>query len=85
MSAGLAKDVVLRCMDLTVLTPDRSRVLVGDITDPVTVANAAANAAARDVAHQARGVDLTVLQGDRLLVVGASGSGKSSLIRAIAG
>ncbi len=51
-------DLVLE--SLTVQTPDRSRVLI-------------------------RNLSLVVPQGDHLMIVGSSGSGKSSLLRAVAG
>lgn len=62
--------LLLACRNLTVLTPDAQRVLLGNL-------------------HQSpsslSGVDIDVMQGDRLLIVGPSGAGKSSFVRTIAG
>jgi putative ATP-binding cassette transporter len=55
---------------LTVLTPDASRVLIGGIEDEE---------------GGVTGINIDINQGDRVLIVGPSGSGKSSFVRAIAG
>lgn len=62
-------NVVLQCKNLTVLTPDSSRVLIGDILSR----------------SNAVGVDINIMKNDRILLVGPSGCGKSSLIRVFAG
>lgn len=64
-------DWLLQCRNLTVLTPDANRVVVGNIGGSSSVGM--------------HGIDVSVLSGDRILIVGASGSGKSSFVRAIAG
>lgn len=61
---------LLSCRNLTVLTPDASRVLIGGIEDEE---------------GGVTGINIDINQGDRVLIVGPSGSGKSSFVRAIAG
>lgn len=63
-------DWLLQCRNLTVLTPDANRVVIGNIGGSSVGMH---------------GIDVSVLPGDRILIVGASGSGKSSFVRAIAG
>jgi len=63
-------DWLLQCRNLTVLTPDANRVVIGNIGGSSVGLH---------------GIDFSVLRGDRILIVGASGSGKSSFVRAIAG
>ena len=63
-------DWLLQCRNLTVLTPDANRVVIGNIGRSSVGMH---------------GIDVSVLPGDRILIVGASGSGKSSFVRAIAG
>lgn len=70
------KEVILKCSDLTVLTPDRNRVLLGQVADL---------SLSSQYKKRERGVELEVYNGDKLLIVGPSGAGKSSLVRAIAG
>eukprot|EP00981_Chlorochromonas_danica_P015014 scaffold9977_cov169-Ochromonas_danica.AAC.1 len=62
--------LLLACRNLTVLTPDAQRVLLGNL---------------HQSASSLSGVDIDVMQGDRLLIVGPSGAGKSSFVRTIAG
>lgn len=68
-----SSEIIAKCANLTVLTPDASRCLVGNI--PVSGL----------LAQQARGIDFTLKSGDKVLIVGASGAGKSTFIRALAG
>eukprot|EP01038_Epipyxis_sp_PR26KG_P014535 gene14535-19517_t len=63
------KAPILLCQNLTILTPDASRTIVG----------ADASSGLFD------GINVSLFRGNRVLIVGASGSGKSSLVRAIAG
>ena len=63
--------LLLDVTDLTVRTPDGSRTLIGGI-------------AAGDGDGKG-GIDFSLRRGDKLLVVGASGSGKSSFVRAVSG
>ena len=72
--------IVLACSDLTITTPDLGRILVGGIGF-----DAEASGRAKHHSLSGCGVDFTVLAGDRLLVLGKSGCGKSSLLRVIAG
>lgn len=77
-SGDLQSDVLLRCEDLSVLTPDGSRAIIGDATlgsDKTLV----------DAAAASTGIDLQVNRGDKIIIVGNSGCGKSSLLRAISG
>jgi len=66
-------NIVLQCKNLTVMTPDSSRVLIGDISRQGSLSS------------NETGVDFSIMKNDRLLIVGPSGCGKSSLIRVIAG
>lgn len=74
--------IVLSCSDLTITTPDLGRILVGGIGFD---ADASGSSQAKHHSLSGCGVDFTVLAGDRLLVLGKSGCGKSSLLRVIAG
>lgn len=67
-------EMVLQCSNLTIITPDRKRTILGGGSD-----------GENSSAFIAEGIDLTVRKGDRVLIVGPSGGGKSSLLRAIAG
>lgn len=66
-------NIVLQCKNLTVMTPDSSRVLIGDVNRQGSLSS------------NETGVDFSIMKNDRLLIVGPSGCGKSSLIRVIAG
>jgi ABC-type uncharacterized transport system fused permease/ATPase subunit len=71
---------VLQCVDLSILTPDGYRVLIGGLIDPPPSPSNGHNVTpCRD------GINFTVNAGDRVLLVGPSGTGKSSLLRAISG
>ena len=74
--------IVLHCADLSVATPDGRRVLLGG---QGILPDSAGEVAPRGSDLAGRGVDLTVYSGDRILVSGKSGCGKSSLLRVIAG
>lgn len=63
-SSSEFRDCVLSCRNLTVSTPDMSRVLIGG---------------------GSIGIDIDIHEGDRVLIAGPSGSGKSSFVRAVAG
>ena len=65
----MTDSIIARCSNLTVFTPDMSRPLVGSIPTESGVS----------------GVCIEVFQGDRVLIVGNSGAGKSTFIRALAG
>lgn len=77
-TAALSSDVLFSCRNLTVLTPDGNRVLIGGISSQPSEPGLSPTA-------HTRGVDIDVRSGDRVLIVGPSGSGKSSLIRALSG
>ena len=73
-------NVILRCRNLTVMTPDSTRVLIGDINrnrGPLSLLSSSI--------QTETGVNLSIVKSDRLLIVGPSGCGKSSLIRVFAG
>jgi ABC-type uncharacterized transport system fused permease/ATPase subunit len=72
-------DIVLHCSNLTVLTPDAKRSIIGA---SLPGQDQGGDASSRD---SERGIDFTLRRGDRVLVVGTSGTGKSSLVRAISG
>jgi vitamin B12/bleomycin/antimicrobial peptide transport system ATP-binding/permease protein len=66
------QSMLLQCSNLTIFTPDFTRTILGNIPsteDPNTFT----------------GIDFTLHRGDRILLVGPSGSGKSSFVRVIAG
>ena len=67
-STSELNDCVLSCRNLTVMTPDMSRVLIGGGGDSGSI-----------------GIDIDIHEGDRMLIAGPSGSGKSSFVRAVAG
>ena len=75
-----SKNLILNCENLSVLTPDGYRTLIGGLTGPST-----------GVIHEEQGINIQkgvnfkIYEGDKVLVVGPSGTGKSSLLRAIAG
>jgi len=69
-SSIISPPALLSCRNLTVLTPDASRVLIGGIEDEE---------------GGVTGINIDINQGGRVLIVGPSGSGKSSFVRAIAG
>lgn len=69
---------VLECEDLTILTPDGTRTLLGGALKGSVLGS-------RDDALYGHGVNFKICRGDRVLVVGPSGTGKSSLLRAISG
>lgn len=64
--------------NLTLFTPDGGRVIIGDLLST-------GSGSGRKDGEEVSGIDVEVLRGDRVLVVGSSGSGKSSLVRALAG
>lgn len=68
---------LLVCNNLTVATPDGSRVLIGGITPTSSTSTS----------HEPplQGIDVNINAGDSILIVGPSGAGKSSFLRAIAG
>ena len=74
--------VVLRCTDLTVLTPDGYRTLIGAVKIGDIIGNPGD---ARTATKPTNGVNFSIWEGDRVLVTGPSGTGKSSLLRAISG
>ena len=74
--------VVLRCTDLTVLTPDGYRTLIGAVKIGDIIGNPGE---ARTATKATNGVNFSIWEGDRVLVTGPSGTGKSSLLRAISG
>ena len=76
------KCAVLQCVDLSILTPDGYRVLIGGLIDPPP---SPSNTHAHNVTPCRDGINFTVNAGDRVLLVGPSGTGKSSLLRAISG
>ena len=78
----LTRKLLLDVRNLTVVTPDGSRVIIGGKPVP---ADGAVVVLPQPEEEFFRGADLRVYKGDTVLVVGSSGSGKSSLVRAIAG
>lgn len=83
---GLVKDddvkqTVLQCENLSILTPDGSRTLLGGA---LREGRAGLGAHENEILL-GHGVNFKVSRGDRVLVVGPSGTGKSSLLRAISG
>lgn len=74
------RDLLLDVRNLTVITPDGSRVIIGG----KPASNDGVVSPQPDEAFF-QGADLRIYKGDSVLVVGTSGSGKSSLVRAIAG
>lgn len=74
------QQTLVQCNNLTIFTPDFNRVVLGNISSPSSPTTASSASSAGVL-----GVDIKIQSGDRLLVVGPSGSGKSSLVRAIAG
>ena len=77
-----SKELLLELRNLTVITPDGSRIIVGG--PPLSDGRSEAGSKV-DAERDFRGAYLRVYKGDSLLVVGSSGSGKSSLVRAMAG
>ena len=71
----VSNNEILKCSNLTVMIPDRSRTLIGDISMISTDLN-------HKISH---GINVVINQYDHVLIVGPSGSGKSSFIRAISG
>ena len=69
---------LIRFSNVTVLTPDRHRVVIGAIRSSDNSSSSSDNS-------NSRGVDLDIHEGDRVLVLGSSGCGKSSFLRATAG
>lgn len=74
--------IVLHCADLSITTPDGRRVLLGGHGLPSDSVGEVMPCGGN---FAGRGVDLTVYSGDRILVSGKSGCGKSSFLRVIAG
>ena len=73
------KKSVLQCENLSICTPDGSRILIGGVLQSCSGIASAIN----DI--PLLGINFTVSEGDRVLVTGPSGTGKSSLLRAISG
>ena len=75
------KKSVLSVRNLSILTPDGRRVIVGsgleNNNEDVLGTNIKSNTL--------KGIDVDIVEGDQILVVGRSGVGKSSFVRAIAG
>ena len=69
------EDFVLQCRDLSVFTPDGGRAIIGTKS----------GADADKVGGTDGGLDVDIRRGDKVIVVGNSGCGKSSLVRAISG
>ena len=84
-----SSDVVLAVKNLTLLTPDGKRTLLGAIGDPGSSDSMPTPLWGLDgtasAAHHPDGIDFSLSRGDRILVVGPSGAGKSSFIRALSG
>jgi ABC-type uncharacterized transport system fused permease/ATPase subunit len=76
-----AKHTVLQCENLSILTPDGSRTLLGGALR----ADRLGLSVLENEILLGHGVNFKVSQGDRVLVVGPSGTGKSSLLRAVSG
>jgi ABC-type uncharacterized transport system fused permease/ATPase subunit len=73
------KRSVLQCENLSICTPDGSRILIGGVLQTCSgIASAIGDI-------PLLGINFTVSEGDRVLVTGPSGTGKSSLLRAISG
>ena len=66
---------ILICSNLTLLTPDRHRILLGGEMIQEEGLHL----------HYEKGINVKINKGDRILIVGKSGCGKTSLLRAIAG
>ncbi len=75
---NLNGDALLRCTDLSVLTPDGSRAIIGD-------SSLGSDLTLVDQARPTTGINVQVNRGDKIIIVGNSGCGKSSLLRAISG
>ena len=85
---GLVKDddvkhTVLHCENLSILTPDGSRTLLGGALRASRLGLGLS--AIENEILLGHGVNFKINRGDRVLVVGPSGTGKSSLLRAISG
>jgi ABC-type uncharacterized transport system fused permease/ATPase subunit len=76
-----AKHTVLQCENLSILTPDGSRTLLGGALRGGRLGLGVLE----NEILLGHGVNFKVSQGDRVLVVGPSGTGKSSLLRAVSG
>ena len=74
----LQGNALLKCEDLSVLTPDGSRAIIGDTT-------LGSDLNLVDASSATTGIDVQVNRGDKVIIVGNSGCGKSSLLRAISG
>ena len=77
--------VVFKVHNLTVLTPDRNRVVLGAVPSVVKTSTSSSSGSVPSHSIGYSGVNIAVHQGDTLLIVGPSGCGKSSFLRAIAG
>ena len=77
-SSSMADDALVTCSNLTVLTPDKSEVIVGAIPATTSIGTPPSSS-------PLRGIDFMLYKGDKLLVVGNSGAGKSTFMRALAG
>ena len=72
--------IILQCENLSVLTPDGYRTLIGGVLGSTSgIVND------NNSEKEQKGVNFRIYKGDRVLVVGSSGTGKSSLLRAISG
>ena len=74
----LGGDVLLRCDNLSILTPDGSRTILGD-------SSLGSDDRTWEGNHPTSAVSLQIERGDKVIIVGSSGCGKSSLLRAISG
>jgi ABC-type uncharacterized transport system fused permease/ATPase subunit len=88
---GDGDDTLLSCENLSVLTPDGSRTIIGDAnlgSDNTLLPSSSSgdvSSSSSSSSSSTGGISLKVSRGDRVIIVGNSGCGKSSLLRAISG